>query len=395
MSGGETAKGALQDIRVLDFTSIIAGPFCTRLLADLGAEVIKIEPLDGDHMRRAQPVREGHSSYFGSLNCGKKSLALDLKQAAALDLARRLAAHADIVVENFRPGVMERLGLGYDRLKAIRPDIVYCSISGFGQDGPDAQKPAYAPIVHAAYGFDLATMAFQPGADRPGNCIVYVADVLAGALAAGAIQTALFHRARSGQGQRIDAALMDGMLSLLLPELQEAQFARETPRAVYGPIRARDGFVIVTPITQKNFEDLAGAVGREDWRRDERFMTAKARGGNWRTLMAELEEWTRERDAAEVERIILAAGCPCGRYRSLAAAMADAHLAHRGSLAAVTDAAGPFLAANTPFKLSATPAAARGWVAATGEHGAEILTSLLGLGPAELAALRAQGALGG
>jgi crotonobetainyl-CoA:carnitine CoA-transferase CaiB-like acyl-CoA transferase len=160
------AIGALRGIRVVDFTSMIAGPYCSRLLADCGAEVVKIEEPGGDHMRKGRPQRDGHSAYFASLNCGKKSCVIDLKSAEGRAVAADLAAASDIVLENYRPGVMGRLGLSYETLAARKRELVYCSISGFGQTGPRATQPAYAPVVHAASGFDHTQFVYQGGRDR-------------------------------------------------------------------------------------------------------------------------------------------------------------------------------------------------------------------------------------
>ncbi|MDT7663610.1 MAG: CoA:oxalate CoA-transferase, partial [Pseudonocardiales bacterium] len=170
-------NSVLSGIRVLDFTSVMAGPFCTRLLADLGAEVIKVEPPEGDHIRGRPPLRNSpdgaHSSYFGQLNCGKRSIVLDLKKPDGVAAARRLAAVADVMVENFRPGVMARFGLDHDTLAPDNPRLVYCSISGYGQTGPSAELPAYAPVIHAASGYEMAHLAYQPGRTRPDYCGIY------------------------------------------------------------------------------------------------------------------------------------------------------------------------------------------------------------------------------
>ena len=171
---------ALEGVRVVDFTTTIAGPHCTRLLADLGAEVVKVEAPEGDMMRSRPPLRHGASTSFGQLNTGKKSLVLDLKLQAAGEIARRLIESADVVVENFRPGVMQRFGLGYDSLRPRNPGLVYCSISGYGQTGPSAGLPAYAPVIHAASGYDLAHLAYQEGERRPDYCGIYIADGLTG-----------------------------------------------------------------------------------------------------------------------------------------------------------------------------------------------------------------------
>ncbi|HEY3187105.1 MAG TPA: CoA transferase, partial [Solirubrobacteraceae bacterium] len=177
----------LAGLRVLDLTTTIAGPHCTRLLADLGASVVKIEAPDGDMMRTRPPLRNGASSHFGQLNAGKRSVVLDLKQPAAVEIVTRLVRRADVLVENFRPGVMTRLGLGYASLAAIRPELVYCAISGYGQTGPSADLPAYAPVIHAASGYDVAHMSYQESRTRPDNNGIFIADVLSGTYAFGAI----------------------------------------------------------------------------------------------------------------------------------------------------------------------------------------------------------------
>ena len=346
------ATPPLAGLRVLDFTSMIAGPYCARLLADCGAEVLKIEEPHGDHMRGRPPLRDGHSTYFGHLNAGKKSIVLDLKSDAGRRAAVALAATCDIVLENFRPGVMARLGLDYGTLAAARAGLVYCSISGFGQSGPRAQQPAYAPIIHAASGFDHAQFTYQDDQDRPARTGIFTADVLAAVYAFGAIQTALVARLRHGRGQYIDVALMDCMLNLLVFECQEAQFPSPSRRPLYAPLRARDGFVIVAPVNQRNFEQLADAVGRGEWKTDSRFASLAARTTHWEAMMAAIEQWTSTRSARDCEDLLMAAGVPCSRYLSVSEAMADPQIVARGTLATVTDAAGSFLVPNPPFQFA-------------------------------------------
>jgi CoA:oxalate CoA-transferase len=171
---------SFQGLRVLDFSTTIAGPHCTRMLADMGAEVIKIESAEGETMRTRPPVRNNCSTTFGQLNVGKKSVVLDLKSPDAIAVIRRLVAKADILVENFRPGVMRRLKLDYDSLRELNPALIYCSISGYGQTGPSAELPAYAPVIHAASGYDMAHLSYQPGRTRPDYCGIYHADVVSG-----------------------------------------------------------------------------------------------------------------------------------------------------------------------------------------------------------------------
>ena len=181
-------------LRVLDFSTTIAGPHCARMLADMGAEVIKIERPKARRCARRPPLRNGCSTTFGQLNVGKKSLVLDLKSPDAIEIIRRLVATADILVENFRPGVMRRLKLDYGSLRELNPKLIYCSISGYGQTGPSAELPAYAPVIHAASGYDMAHLAYQPGRSRPDYCGIYHADVLTGVYAFGAISAALYQR---------------------------------------------------------------------------------------------------------------------------------------------------------------------------------------------------------
>ena len=193
-------KNAFDRLRVVDFTTTIAGPHCTRLLSDLGAEIIKIEPPEGDMMRARPPLRNGASTSFGQLNTGKKSVVLDLKQPAATEIVRRLVRTADVLVENFRPGVMRRFGLDYPALREVKPDLIYCAISGYGQTGPSAALPAYAPVIHASSGYDMAHLAYQGVERRPDYCGIYIADVLTGTYAFGAIMAALYQRRETGDG---------------------------------------------------------------------------------------------------------------------------------------------------------------------------------------------------
>ncbi|HBF97626.1 MAG TPA: carnitine dehydratase, partial [Alphaproteobacteria bacterium] len=299
----QKAAGALDGVRVLDFTGVVAGPFGTRLMADLGAEVVKVEPPSGDLLRGAPPRRDGKSPYFGQINCGKKSISVDLKDPRARDLVLQLVDKTDVVIQNFRPGVMRNFGLGYDDLKQRKPDLIYCSISGYGQHGPASGRAAYAPIIHAASGYDLAVMSYQDHLDRPLNGANATADYLAASLAMGAISAALLKRERTGKGDEIDIAMTEVMQNILAYEIHELQFKAERQRPNYGPVRTKDGFIIVNPISPKNFSDLANAVGHPEWL--EQFpLNTKDRLKNWSLLMAELEKWTCERTAEECEEII-------------------------------------------------------------------------------------------
>jgi len=380
-------NGALLGLRVLDFTTTIAGPHCTRMLADLAAEVIKIEAPDGDMMRTRPPMRSGASTSFGQLNAGKKSVALDLKSPAAVEAVRRLATTAEVVVENFRPGVMRRFGLDYDALKLIKPDLVYCAISGYGQTGPSAELPAYAPVIHAASGYDLAHMAYQGGARRPDYCGIYIADVLTGTYAFGAIVTALYQRQVTGEGQMIDVSMLESMLTLTLSEIQAAQFAVTPPgRPVFGPIATKDGYINLSIASERTFQNLAAASGHAHWLTDPRFAEYTNRRANWGELIDELEHWSTERTTSEVQAIFDRHGVPSSPYRTVREAMADPQIAHRRSFAEVHDTGGTFLALNPPFHMTAATAAVRPFVAALGEHTEELLAEV-GYTAAEVGAL--------
>jgi crotonobetainyl-CoA:carnitine CoA-transferase CaiB-like acyl-CoA transferase len=364
----------LRRVRVLDFTTTIAGPHCTRLLADLGADVIKIEAPDGDLMRSRPPLRDGVSSYYGQLNAGKRSLVLDLKQSAAVQIVKRLVTSADLVVENYRPGVMKRLGIDYASLAAIRPDLVFCAMSGYGQTGPSSGLPAYAPVIHAASGYDLAHLSYQGDRTRPDNNGIFIADVLTGTYAFGAIMAALYHRQVTGQGQMVDVSMLESMLTMTLAEMQRAQFELPPPgRPMFGPLETRDGYLMLAVASERTFADLARAAGREDWLSDSRFAAYADRRHNWHLFMEELEQWSRQHSTEEVQATFDRFGVPCSPYRTVEEAMADPQLAHRQAFAEVRDIAGPFKALNPPFRFSAASAAARPAVAALGEHSDEVL----------------------
>jgi crotonobetainyl-CoA:carnitine CoA-transferase CaiB-like acyl-CoA transferase len=381
-------NSSLDGLRVLDFTTTIAGPHCGRMLADLGAEVIKIEAPEGDMMRTRPPLRSGASTSFGQLNAGKKSVALDLKSPRGVEAARRLVATTDVVVENFRPGVMRRFGLDYSAMKEIKPDLVYCAISGYGQTGPSAELPAYAPVIHASSGYDLAQIAHQEEARRPDYCGIFIADVLTGTYAFGAIMTALYQRQMTGEGQMIDVSMLESMLSLTLSEIQAAQFAVAPPgRPIFGPIATKDGYIMLAIASERTFQNLAAGSGHPGWITDPRFAQYTDRRRHWGDLVDELELWSKERTTPEVQAIFDRHGVPSSPYRTVKEAMTDPQLAHRNAFAEISDAGGTFRALNPPFRFSAARTAAQPFVAALGEHTEAVLAEL-GYTPAEIAAFR-------
>jgi len=394
MQKSETETAPLAGVRVLDFSIMLAGPYCARLLADVGADVIKIEPPEGDDMRLRTPLRDGQSAYFGQLNAGKRSLALDLKSREAIKLVHRLVVEADILVENFRPGVMDRLGLGYEALRKINPRLIYCSISGYGQLGPAAERAAYAMIVHAESGFDRSLMRYAGDRNRPAAGAIFVADVLGGIFGYSAIQTALVQRARTERGQRIDVALMDCMLNLLVYEMQEAQFPIRAPRPTYGPVRAKDGDILVAPVTARNFTALCEVTGQSELADDPRFNALPARGANWTAMMQVIEKWTERQTVSECIAALDRAGVPSAEYRDPGAAFTDPHLQQRGTFAKIADGAGEFVGVNAPWKMSASQTAMRREVPSIGAQREEILSQVLGLSSEAIADLANAGAFG-
>jgi crotonobetainyl-CoA:carnitine CoA-transferase CaiB-like acyl-CoA transferase len=361
-------------LRVLDFSTTIAGPHCARMLADMGAEVIKIETAEGETMRTRPPVRNGCSTTFGQLNVGKKSLVLDLKTPDAIEVIRRLAADADILVENFRPGVMRRLKLDYATLHALNPKLIYCSISGYGQTGPSSELPAYAPVIHAASGYDMAHLSYQPGRSRPDYCGIYHADVLTGVYAFGAISAALYQRQANQKGQHIDVSMLESMLSLTLSELQLSQF-EVTPisRPMFGPIETADGFVMLAIASEKTFQSLMKVIGHPEWVSDPRFAVYSDRRGNWANLMDGVESWSRAITTEKCIAELNDAGVPCSAYRTVAEALNDPQISHRGALSEVEDGGGRFKVLNLPFRMSGADVSAAKRMSTLGEHTLEFL----------------------
>jgi CoA:oxalate CoA-transferase len=373
-NAADISAKSFRGLRVLDFSTTIAGPHCTRMLADMGAEVIKIESAEGETMRTRPPLRNSFSTVFGQLNVGKKSLVLDLKSPDAIDLVRKLVAGADIVVENFRPGVMRRLKLDYGALQALNPRLIYCSISGYGQTGPSAELPAYAPVIHAASGYDMAHLAYQPGRTRPDYCGIYHADVVTGVYAFGAISAALYQRHGTQRGQYIDVSMLESMLSLTLNEVQWSQFEVTSPsRPMFGPVETADGYVMIAIASENTFQNLVRASGHPEWIGDPRFAKYADRRNNWKDLMEGVETWSRTLTTEACLMVLNKNGVPSSAYRTVAQALSDPQIAHRGALAEVEDDGGTFKVMNLPFRMSEANVSAGRRIATLGEHTMAVL----------------------
>lgn len=369
----------LEGLRVLDFSAMIAGPYCARWLSDLGAEVVKLEAPGGDHMRSRPPVRDGCSSFFAHLNAGKRFLSLDLKRSEAVELAKDLIRKSDVLIEAFRPGVMARLGLGPTIMLELNPRLIYCSISGFGQVGAMARRPAYAPVVHAASGYYMSLVGSDAPDARPPDSALPLADMLTSVFAGFSIQTALLQRERSGRGTTIDINLMDSMMSVMPYEFQAAQFPLPNLRPQYKPLRTRDGYILVAPINERNFQAVCEATGHLEWRDDPRLSTNQARFANWPDYMRCIEAWTEQHATVDCEQRLTAAGVPCSRYRRMAEVIQDPQFFERHSFAKAHDAAGDLHTTNLPFSLDGIRPQAGSHVGGIGEDTRSVLSDWLAL----------------
>ncbi|HEU5319447.1 MAG TPA: CaiB/BaiF CoA-transferase family protein, partial [Methylomirabilota bacterium] len=385
---------------------VLTGPFCGYLLAQLGADVIKVEnPQGGDLARQlgADPElnRRLMGASFLAQNAQKRSLALDLKHPEGGRVFHALLARADVLLENFRPGVMARLGLGYEALRRSKPDLVYCAISGFGQDGPRAQDPAYDQIIQGLSGMMAVTGDERTAPLRAGYP---VADTVGGLTAAFATVAALLHRMRTGEGQMVDVSLLDSAIPMLGWVLSNLLIAGVPPvpmgndnftASPSGAFATADGWLNVAANKQEQFEALCRVIGRPELATDARFAGREARKTNRAALNAELTAAFAARDAAAWEAALNAAGVPAGRIFSPGDAVADPQVVHRGLLRTLpVPSLGRDVSVVGPAaRFSATPASIDRPPPQLGEHPDEILAEA-GLGEAEVAALRASGALG-
>lgn len=396
------AHGPLAGLRVLDLSRVLAGPYCTQLLGDYDADVIKVEePASGDGTRGWGPPWLGdQSAYFLCANRNKRSITVNLKAPEGITVIRQLAAASDVVIENFKPGTTERMGLDYISLSAINPRLVYCSISGYGQDGPYRERTGYDFIVQAQGGVMSIT---GPEEGEPYKVGVAIADITTGLFAATAILAALHERTNSGLGQYIDVALLDAQIAWLA-NIGQNVLVTGQPAERYGnahasivpyqTFRTSDSYVAVGIGTDEQYRKFCEAIHRSDLWQDERFRTNRQRVVHRATLIPLLQEIFTTRRSAEWIELILAIGAPVGPINDVAAALADPQVQARRMVQTVEHSTlGPIELLGPVAKFSRSPAEIHLAPPSLGQQTDEVLTQVLGYNQLQIDSLRAAGAL--
>jgi formyl-CoA transferase len=375
-----TMPGALNGLRVLDVTQVMAGPFCAMMLADLGADVVKIEPPAGDSTRQMPGAKDRESPSFNAVNRGKRSVVLDLKTPEGRDALKRLARKADIFVENFRPGVLEELGLGYGSLSAINPRIVYASISGYGQTGPDRGKGGFDLVAQGVSG--LMSVTGERGGP-PVKAGVPLTDLGAGLFALVGILAALLHRGKSGVGQHVDTSLVDAGVALSVWEATEYFTTGVAPEpmgsahrmfAPYQAVRCADGYITLGTANDRLFKRVCDLLGHPEWTTDAAFADNPTRVRNQAALAARIEAVTSRQPRRYWIDLFEQHEIPCGPINNYAQVFADAHVQAREMIVDINHPVlGEISQLGSPIKLSATPTDPRRRAPLLGEHTREVL----------------------
>ena len=388
--------GPLEGIKVLSFGRALSGPFCTMLLRDLGAEAVKIEePGRGDLARSIGPHIQGISSYFLSINRGQKSLTLDLQKPEAKKIVLRMSKKSDILIENFRPGVMERLGLGYAEIAGHNPKIIYASISGFGQKGPYALKPAYDMIAQGMGG--AVSITGEPG--RPPVRVGFsIGDIGSALFAATAILAALHERERSGKGQYIDVAMLDSQVALCENAMARYFASGEIPRPLgtrhplmtpFQIFPTQDGNLILITVSNEDWKKFCQLAGRVDLLEDDRFQSHPSRIANYAAFEGAMNDLMKTKTTAAWLGLLDPARIICGPVNNIEQVVQDPHIQAREMIAEVSHPrVGKLKIIGTPMKFSRTPCKIEKASPDVGEHSEEILSAFLGMSPGEIEELR-------
>jgi crotonobetainyl-CoA:carnitine CoA-transferase CaiB-like acyl-CoA transferase len=394
-----TAPGArpFDGIKILDFTQVFAGPFGSYQLALLGADVIKVEKPGGEDMRFSPPAPDwaerGMAPMWACVNANKRNLTLDLKNPTAIEVCQKLIAESDVVMENFRPGVMDRLGLGYDALKQINPKIIYCAVSGFGHNGPDSQTAAYDGKIQAMSGIMSLTGHEEMGPTRAGFA---VCDAIGGMTAAFAVASALYQRTHTGKGQMVDVAMLDATLAFLSPAVAEYMVAGHKQRQMGNQavsrrptanlFRVKHGWLLLAVNNDRQYEALLKTLGLEHLKDDPRFKTWDDRLSNEQALRMEIETVLARDDAVGWEKCLTDGGAPCASIWTIDEIVKHPQLQHRDILQTVETRFGPMTLASTGFRLEHGGGRLTSPPPQPGQHNEEILSGL-GYGAAAIKSL--------
>ncbi|MGI5861499.1 MAG: CaiB/BaiF CoA transferase family protein [Myxococcales bacterium] len=380
-------SGPLEGVVALDLTRVLAGPFCTMMLADMGAEVIKVErPEGGDDSRAFGPFVGGESAYFMSVNRGKKSVTLDLKKPRGKELLIELAKKADVLVENFKPGVMKKLGLSYEQLREHNPRLIYAASTGFGQTGPYSARPAYDLVIQGMGGMMSIT---GPDAQTPTKVGSSIADISAGIFTTIGILAALNHRQRTGQGQMVDVAMLDCMVAILENAVARFVASGKSPSPIgnrhpsiapFSTVKTADGMIAIACGNDELWRRFCKIAGLEI-AEDERFATNPQRVANWAELEPLINEAMQNKPSAFWLETLQAANVPCGPINDIEAVLSDPQVLARQMLVEVVHpVAGAMKVPGVPTKFSESPAEVRGPAPTLGQHNFEIFGKWLGLG---------------
>ncbi len=391
---------ALEDIRVLDFTQYLSGPHCTSVLCELGAEIIKVErPGTGEPERKAAPMTpKGESYQFMAYNRGKKSITLNLKSSEGLEIAKKLVAQCDVLVENFAPGVMVRLGLGYEVASKINPGIIYASISGFGQTGPRRDQITY-DVVGQAMGGLMSVTGYENG--EPLKAGISLADYMGGYNGVIAILAALHYKDVTGEGQYIDISMQDGIWAMVFPDRADYFDTLIPPKRIgnrlsssapFGSYKAKDGYVVICTITDDQWQNVLKAIGREDLSNDERFRTRVLRAKNMTDVENVVNGWLKEKTVEEALQIFKEFQVPCSPVPTFEQVANDPQILHREMIIEVEQPlSGKVKLAGSVYKMSKTPGNRNMRIPLVGEHNQEIYIDLLGFKQEEIEKLAEKG----